>query len=190
MTSKVGGKKGTFLDEVIEATPGGERLVHCLQCGTCGGSCPSGSAMEYTPRAIMAMIREGDRDKALKANTLWACVSCYYCTSRCPQKIPVTDILYTLKRMSIAERKYQGTDAPALAQTFTGFVDKYGRSFEFGLATGYHLLNRPFKMMAMGPMGISMFTRGRMAITPTKIKNVAQLQAIIKKARELGGHKS
>ena len=39
----------------------------------------------------------------------------------------------------------------------------------------------------MGPLGLSMFTRGRMSLVPKKIKNIEQLQAIIKKARELGG---
>ena len=37
----------------------------------------------------------------------------------------------------------------------------------------------------MGPMGMKMFTRGRMAILPTKIRQIDQLQAIIKKAKEL-----
>lgn len=180
-------KKGTFLEEVIEATPGGERLVHCLQCGSCGGSCPSGADMEYTPRTLIAMINAGDRDAVLAANTMWACVSCYFCTSRCPQNIPITDIVYALKRMSIAEHRYKNTDAPALAKTFTDFVEKYGRSFEFGLATGYHLLHRPLGMVKMGPMGAQIFFRGRMAILPTKIRQIDQLRAIIKKAKELGG---
>jgi hypothetical protein len=39
--------------------------------------------------------------------------------------------------------------------------------------------------MKMGPMGLAMFRRGRMALTPTKIKNIGQLQAIIRKAKEL-----
>jgi heterodisulfide reductase subunit C len=184
-------KKGSFLAEVIEDTPGGERLVHCLQCGSCGGSCPSGAEMEYTPRTLIAMINAGDRDAVLAANTMWACVSCYFCTSRCPQNIPITDIVYTLKRMSIAERRYSGTDAPALAKTFTDFVERYGRSYEAGLATGYHLLKRwkPMEMMKMGPMGIKIFLRGRMAILPTKIRQVEQLQAIIRKAKELSTKK-
>ncbi len=140
---------------MIEATPGGERLVHCLQCGSCGGSCPSGADMEYTPRTSVAMINAGDRDAVLAANTMWACVSCYFCTTRCPQEIPITDIMYTLKRMSIAEQRYHDTDAPALAKTFTDFVDKYGRSFEFG--PGHRL--SPAEpaaagMMKMGPMGL------------------------------------
>ena len=73
-----------------------------------------------------------------------------------------------------------------MAKTFTDFVDKYGRSYEAGLATGYHLLNRSrCSMMKMGPMGVQMFTRGRMAILPTKIRQIDQLQAIIRKAKEL-----
>jgi len=185
MTTHVRAKRNTFLEEVIAATPGGEQLVHCMQCGSCGGSCPSGADMQYTPRTLIAMINAGDRDAVLAANTMWACVSCYFCTSRCPQQIPITDIIYTLKRMSIAERRYRDTDAPALAKTFTDFVDRYGRSFEFGLATGYHLLRRPLSMVRMGPMGLQMFARGRMALRPSRIRQIEQLQAIINKAKEL-----
>ena len=185
MTTHISEKKGTFLEQVIEATPGGERLVHCLQCGSCGGSCPSGDDMQYTPRTLFAMINAGQREKVLAANTMWVCVSCYYCTTRCPQSIPITDIMYSLKRIAMAEHRYRNTDAPALARTFTDFLDKYGRSFEFGLATGYHLLHRPFSMMKMGPMGMAMFTKGRMSLLPTKIRQIGQLQAIIKKAKQL-----
>jgi heterodisulfide reductase subunit C len=180
-------KKGTFQEEVIDATPDGERLVHCLQCGSCGGSCPSGGDMEYTPRTLIAMINAGDRDAVLAANTMWACVSCYFCTSRCPQEIPITDIIYTLKRISIAEHRYKHTDAPALAKTFTDLVEMFGRSYEAGLGTGYHLLKRwkPIELVQMAPMGIRLFTRGRMAVMPTKIRQIDQLRAIIKKAKEL-----
>jgi heterodisulfide reductase subunit C len=187
MTAHVARSRGAFLEEVIEGTPGGEQLVHCLQCGSCGGSCPSGADMEFTPRTLFALINAGQRERVLSANTMWACVSCYFCTTRCPQKIPITDIMYTLKRLSIAGRLYHKTNAPALAKAFTDYVDKYGRSFEFGLATSYHLLRRPLRTMQMGPMGVQMLTRGRMALLPTKIRQLGQLQAIIRKAKELGG---
>ena len=176
----------SFLQEVIADTPGGERIVHCLQCGSCGGSCPNGADMQYTPRALFALINADKREEVLTSNTMWCCVSCYFCTTRCPQNIPITDIMYSLKRMSIAEGLARDTDAPALAKTFTDLLDKYGRSFELGLASRYYLLNRPVAMVKMGPMGLSMFTRGRMSLLPTKIKKLDQLQAIIKKARELG----
>jgi len=188
MVTQHGQRRGSaFLEEVIEATPGGQRIVHCLQCGSCGGSCPNGADMQYTPRTLFAMINADHREEVLAANTMWFCVSCYLCTVRCPQNIPITEIMYALKRISIREEKYKGTDGPALARTFTKLVEKYGRSFEFGLASRFYLFNKPLAMLKMGPMGLSLFTHGRMSLIPTKIRQVDQLQAIIAKAREIGG---
>ncbi|MBN2579773.1 MAG: 4Fe-4S dicluster domain-containing protein [Pirellulales bacterium] len=187
MTKVAENRRGSsFLAEVIENTPGGERIVHCLQCGSCGGSCPNGADMQHTPRAVIAMINANKRQEVLSTNTPWCCVSCYFCTSRCPQEIPITDIMYCLKRLSIREGLAQNTDATALAKTFTDLLDKYGRSFELGIATRYLLFKKPFSLLRMGPMGMGMMTRGRMAMFPTRIKNIEQLQAIIQKARQLG----
>lgn len=179
--------RSDFLAEVIAETPHGERIKSCIQCGTCGGSCPNGAEMHFTPRGVINLINAGQREKVLSANTMWQCVSCYFCTSRCPHNIPITDIMYSLKRIAIREGYGKDSDAPALAKAFTYYVDKYGRSFEMGLATRYHLLNRPIAAMKMGGMGMAMFKRGRMALSPSKIRNIGQLQAIIAKARELGG---
>ena len=67
-------------------------------------------------------------------------------------------------------------------------MERYGRSFEFGLASRFYLFNKPLlSTLKMGPMGLSLFTRGRMSLIPTKIRQVDQLQAIIAKAREIGG---
>jgi heterodisulfide reductase subunit C len=183
-------QRSPFLQEVIENTPGGERIVHCLQCGSCGGSCPNGADMQYTPRTLFAMINANKREEVLSSNTMWCCVSCYLCTSRCPQQIPITEIVYSLKRLAIRDHLYKDTDAPALAKTFTDLLDRYGRSFELGLASRFYLFNKPMAMLKMGPLGLKMFTRGRMALLPTKINNLDQLHAIIKKARELRGEPS
>lgn len=175
-----------FLREVIAGTPGGDRLVHCLQCGSCGGSCPNGADMQYTPRTLFALIAADKREEVLRSNTQWCCVSCYACTTRCPQKIPITDVMYCLKRLALRSGLAADTDAPALARTFTNLLEKYGRSFELGLASRFYLFNKPLALLKMGPLGLSMFTRGRMALVPKRIKRLDQLQAIIKKARQLG----
>ena len=130
---------GSFLEEIIESTPGDSRLGMCIQCGTCGGSCPSAADMDHTPRQIFAMIRADLREQVLHSNTPWYCVSCYYCTVRCPQEVHITDVMYTLKSTAIREKLYDDSTAPDFSQTFIGYVENYGRGFELGLSTRHNL---------------------------------------------------
>jgi len=176
-----------FLEEVMAATPGAETLITCLQCGTCGGSCPSGSDMDNTPRQIFAMINAGMRDDVLRSNTPWYCVSCYYCMTRCPKEIPITDIMYTLKNMAVRAKLYPDRDAPDFSKTFISFVENYGRSFEVGLASRYHLTHKPLKKFDMVPFALNMLMKNRLSLRPERIKNIDQLQAILNKAKTLEG---
>ena len=178
----------TFFEQVLAAAPGDTHLERCLQCGTCGGSCPSGPDMDHSPRALFAMIEADMKDQVLRSNTPWYCVSCYYCMVRCPQEIHITDLMYTLKRMAVQEGLYRessAADAPKFSETFIDFVESYGRSFELGLATRYHLSHHPLDMMKMAPMAMDLLRRGRIDLTPKRIKGTDQLKAILAKAKEL-----
>jgi heterodisulfide reductase subunit C len=180
----------TFFDEVVASTPGEENLALCIQCGTCGGSCPSAPDMEHTPRALFAMIASGMKEQVLRSNTPWFCVSCYYCMVRCPQEIHITDIMYTLKRMALKGGYYRqstASDAPSFSQMFIDFVEGYGRSFELGVATRYHLSAHPLEVMKMAPFGMGMLRRGRLDLTPRSIREMDKLKAILAKAKEIGG---
>lgn len=174
-----------FLEEVIAATPGGDALRTCLQCGTCGGSCPSGADMDHTPRALFAMINGGLRHEVLHSNTPWYCVSCYYCTVRCPKEIPITEIMYTLKRKSIQQGVFDDSTAPDFSKTFIRWVEDYGRSFELGLMGMHMIRHNPFGAFKIMDMGVGMVTKGRMAFAPTRIKGMAGLKRILAKAKEL-----
>lgn len=174
-----------FLERVIAATPGESRLEMCIQCGTCGGSCPSADDMDNTPRQIFAMIRADMEEQVLSSNTPWFCVSCYYCAIRCPQEVHIPDIMYTLKNMAIAQQRYVDSVAPDWSQTFGDYVENYGRSFEFGLATRHFLRHRPSGLRDTAQMGLGMLTKGRMDLTPQRIERLSQLQAILKRAKEL-----
>ena len=175
-----------FLEEVNRKTAGVSRLDMCIQCGTCGGSCPSSRDMDHTPRKLFAMIRAGMRDEALKSNTPWTCVSCYYCVVRCPQNVRITDIMYTLKGMAIRAKLYTDSTAPDFSLTFIDMVENYGRSYELGLATRHYLKHFPMtRVMDIAPMSFGMISKARIKTTPKRIEGVEQLQAILAKAREL-----
>ena len=140
--------------------------------------------MDHTPREIFAMIMADKQAEVLRSNTFWYCVSCYYCTVRCPQIIPITDIMYRLKYLAIAAKQYTA-EAKDWSETFVGQVETYGRSFELGVATQYYLTHRPLSRVRMGPMALGMLTRGRMPLRPTRIKGAAYLRAILRKAKEI-----
>jgi len=178
----------TLLDEVSARTAGVSRLEMCIQCGTCGGSCPSSADMDHTPRQLFAMLRAGMREDALKSNTPWICVSCYHCVVRCPQNVHIADVMYTLKGMAIEAKLYQDSTAPDFSQTFVDMVEEYGRGFEFGLATRHYLKHFPLRLPSMAPMGLGLLSKQRMTITPKRIKGIKQLKAILHRAKELEAH--
>ena len=180
-------KRGAFLREVAAATLDGERLQLCLQCGTCGGSCPSGPDMDHTPRHLFALVAAGKREAVLRSNTPWFCVSCYYCTVRCPQGIPITDVMSTLKRTSAREGVHADSAAPDFSRTFVEYVEKYGRSFELGLATRYHMTHHPLRMLGQGSLALDMVFKDRLGFRPIRIKGLAQLRAILDEARAIEG---
>ncbi len=80
----------SFYDQVLEATPNGERLRLCLQCGDCSGICPFGYLMIHPPSRMIAHLRADRFEKVLDTDTVWMCVSCYACTAVCPAQIPLT----------------------------------------------------------------------------------------------------
>ena len=131
------------------------------------------------------MIDAGMKEEVLRSNTPWYCLSCYYCMVRCPKEIPITDIMYTLKQMAVKAKLYDSSDAPDWSESFIGYVENYGRSYELGLASRYHLSHSPFSKFSLAPFAIGMLLKNRLALRPERIKGVDQLQAILNKAKQL-----
>ncbi len=178
-------REGDFLREIVAATEGDSRLGCCIQCGTCGGSCPSAADMDHTPRMLFAMIRAGLRDEVLRSSTPWMCVSCYFCAVRCPQEVHIPDVMYAVKAIATRDGVMPDSTAPDFSRTFVANIHRYGRSFEVGLAAKHYLRHYPLRLPGMAPMGIAMVTKGRMGFTPHRIRGVAGLRAILARAEEL-----
>ncbi len=172
------GMKPDFLEEIYEI-PGGENIKDCIQCGTCSGSCPAAPDMEHTPRQIIAMIRAGMRDEVLASNTIWMCASCYMCQERCPSQIKITDIMYALKRVALAEGK-ANPKASYMAQVFVDNINTYGRNDERMLIFNYYLKTNPGKFLSYAPIGMSMISKGLLSMgAPERIKNIDQIRKIV-----------
>ncbi len=109
----------TFLEEV-RATPGGENVLACIQCGTCTGSCPMAAQMAHAPRQTIAMIRAGLRDEVLADSSMWFCLSCYTCTVRCPRGVRPTELAHALESLATQHGyRVSGTATPRLYRSLS-----------------------------------------------------------------------
>lgn len=171
----------------VEHIPGGEKIKACIQCGTCSGSCPTAYSMDYTPREIIASLRAGQLEKVINSNTIWMCASCYYCTVRCPAGIKLTDAMYELKRLGIEYGLYpRGVTAPVLSTLFMKNVDKYGRNAEMELLSRYYLSTNPLGLFKMAGMGLKLFLRKRISMSPDKIKGRDEIHKMLEYVRQKG----
>ncbi len=114
--------KNSFYDQVLEATPDGERLRLCLQCGDCSGICPFGYLMIHPPSRMIAQLRADRFEKVLDTDTVWMCVSCYACTAVCPAQIPLTPGLMARTK----EEMILAGNVPAELQSALENSQRYG----------------------------------------------------------------
>jgi heterodisulfide reductase subunit C len=174
-----------FIDEINAATAGESRLQACIQCGTCGGSCPSAADMDRTPRNLFAMARAGFRYEVLHSNTPWMCVSCYYCAVRCPQEIHIPDVMYAIKSIATRAGVAPERTGADFSRTFVDNIHRYGRSYEVGLVARHYLRHYPLRLPGIAPMGIDMVAKGRMDFIPHRIRGVDGLRAILARAGDI-----
>ena len=174
-----------FLEEA-HLVPGGERIARCLQCGTCTGSCPVSYAMDISPRMVIALFRAGQIEEILRSRTIWICASCYMCTTRCPQAIKITDLLYALKRTAMNAKLYPDRfPVYVLSKSFVRIVNRFGRNHEILLLLLYYLRRNPLGLLRLLPLGISLFRKGRVSLFPKKIKGVKAIRRILDGAEAL-----
>ncbi len=174
-----------FLEEA-EQVPGGERVSRCLQCGNCTGSCPVSYAMDISPRMVIALFRAGKIEEILRSRTIWICASCYMCTTRCPQLIKITDLLYALKRVAMETGLYPDRlPVYLLSRNFVHLVNQYGRNHEIFLLLRYYLRKNPLAMFRLMPLGLAMWKRGRMSFFPRKIKGIQSIRQILEISKSL-----
>lgn len=142
--------------------------------------------MDISPRMVIALFRAGEIEEILRSRTIWICASCYMCTTRCPQAIKITDLLYALKRTALDTGLYPDRfPVYLLSRNFVRIVNRYGRNHELLLLALYYLRRNPFALLRLLPFGVSMFRKGRVSLWPSKIKGVRTIRKILGASKAL-----
>ncbi|MDR0505321.1 MAG: 4Fe-4S dicluster domain-containing protein [Dysgonamonadaceae bacterium] len=163
----------------------GVNSARCYQCGKCSAGCPLNSDMDFAPSAVMRMIQVEDEEtdrQLLQSQSIWLCLSCEMCISRCPMEIDIPKVMDYLRQTSLKEGLQNKNAAKNIIPFHRSFLDsiKYlGRLYEIGLIAGYKL--RTFKFLQDLNIVPQMLTKGKLPILPEKIKATRQLLNIFKK---------
>ena len=164
----------------VRNATGGENLRQCIQCGLCSATCPLSLYMDYTPRRLINLAREGFKKEVLSSFTIWLCASCYACRAECPKQIKVTDIMYALKRRAIEENSYpRRFPIPVLAREFGRMVFTFGRVNETLLVVDLFLRTNWLRFLSMTRLGINLLRTGRMSVVPDAIRRRGELQTVL-----------
>jgi heterodisulfide reductase subunit C len=162
------------------ATIGGERIRHCIQCGVCSAVCPLSSYMDYTPRQVIHLARDGFKQEVLQSFTIWLCAACYACTAACPKQIKVTEVMHAFKQRAMQEGVYpKRFPVPIIEREFYGMVRARGRITEIWLVILLLLRTNILKGLGMIMLGWHLLRTGRLTLKLESIKRRRELQALL-----------
>jgi len=77
----------------------GQNLLACYQCGKCSAGCPMAPHMDVLPNQVIRLAQLGMQEQLLAARSIWVCVSCMTCNTRCPKEIRIAEVFEALREM-------------------------------------------------------------------------------------------
>jgi heterodisulfide reductase subunit C len=153
----------------------------CYQCGKCSAGCPLSEEMDYPPSYLMRMLQTGNAgldEKVLRSFSIWVCLTCETCYSRCPMSIEIPKIMDLLREKTLLEQKTnpKAKEIIAFHKSFLNSIEKTGRLYEIGLLADYKL--HSMKLIQDMNLVPKMLSAGKLNIIPELIHDKAKMSSI------------
>ena len=162
----------------------GEEIYKCYQCGKCTASCPVALDMPHKPNQIMRFIQLGFKENVLNSPTIWLCASCITCSARCPKGIDIAKIMDTLRILCLEKGYKPGvSEVSKFNEIFLNQINSLGRIHEPLLAMLFNIKTGHFFQDAL--LGLKLFKKGKMVITPNKLKDLGPVKNIFNKSNPI-----
>ncbi len=164
-------------DEIVNIID--PKIYNCYQCGRCTAGCPLADVYEYQPNEIIRLIQLNKIDSIFKANSIYICLSCEICSSRCPQEVKIASIMNYLRVKSWQYRKFRLPLIRNFYKIFLKIVSIFGRSYEPLLILILNLINKRF--FNDFDIALKIIKKKKIKVIPELIKNRRDVSAIVNK---------
>lgn len=162
-------------EEVQRAT--GVNAAKCYQCGKCSAGCPMAPETSLRPHDVMRLVQRNARAKLLSDPSIWLCVSCETCATRCPNSCEPAKVIDALRAIAFIEVP---DAAPRMIRSFhKAFLEQVrakGRIHELSMAISFKL--RSGALLADATAGPAMFRRQKLPLTPVRTRAIDEIRRI------------
>ena len=170
--------RGDAIERVLAETR--SAAAHCYQCGKCSAGCPMAAEMTLQPHDIMRLAARGRYPEVLAADSLWLCLTCETCSTRCPTGTDPAALIDALREAAVLDGS---RDVPrAIAAFHRSFLDQVrltGRLYEAGFFVQYKLRSRALLADMRNAPGL--VRRGKLHPLPHRVHAVGDVRAIFKR---------
>lgn len=159
----------------------------CYQCGKCSAGCPVATDMDYPPSMVMRMLQTENNtndDRVLRSNTIWLCLTCEMCLSRCPMEIDIPSMMDFLRQRSLKDKKQNPLSKNVISfhKSFLRSIKYTGRLYELGLIVDYK--RQSLNLTQDVTLAPKMISRGKLHFIPERIKGISHISSIFKKVSQ------
>jgi len=170
-----------FLQKMMEESD--QNINLCFQCSKCTAGCPAVWAMDLTPTQIIHAARLGLKELIFNSKTIWFCVSCETCTTRCPQEVDIAKVMDAARILAQKEKvKAKVPEVTAFYKASMSTIKRFGRMYELGLIAKLKLETKNFFQDLA--LGMKMFRKGKLKLRP-KFVNVIEVNKIFHRVKKM-----
>lgn len=143
--------------------------------------------MDIPPSQILRLVQLGLPEleaEALRSHSIWLCLACETCATRCPQEVDLPKIMDFLRGEALRRRVANPRAKGILAfhRSFLDTIRRLGRLYEIGLIATYKARTRRlFQDITLVP---GLLRRGKLPLWPHRIKGRADIARIFERSRQ------
>ena len=167
----------------------GQNISSWYYCQKCSAGCPTAFVMDYKPAQLLRLIQLGQKAKVLGSATIWMCVGCEACGTRCPNHIRLAPVMDVLRQMALEEGYTPETSIYSLHRAFLDSIRLWGRMHEVTMLAEFktRCLLKEIPVFFRGLLGDmklagNLVLNRKLSVFPDRIEGLEEIRALYQEA--------